>query len=110
MLTQVGIKAPKISFNFLRFFTDAKKIDDDNLFRKVDEMIEKEIKPILQADGGDIYLHDIKDGCMVVELHGACSSCPSKNSTLYNGVLGAVNERFPEIVDIRQKLDFEDFD
>ena len=99
----------KTNFNFLRFFTNKEsKLDNEALFKKVDEIIEKRIRPSIQADGGDITLHDIKNGCMIVSLEGACTHCPSSKSTLYHGVLGIVNDEVPEIVDIRLKLDFED--
>jgi len=83
-------------------------MDPEALFKKVDEIIEKRIRPVLQADGGDITLHDIKDGCLIVSLDGACTHCSSKKSTLHYGVLGAINDEIPEITDIRLKMDFED--
>lgn len=45
-----------------------------------------EIKPKLQADGGDIELVDFKDGVVKVRLKGACGSCPMAQVTLTNFV------------------------
>ena len=95
------IFTPKISFT--RFLAST-----PTLYERVNEIVEKQIRPILQMDGGDISLFDVKDGVMIVELEGACTNCRSKGSTLRNGVLAAVNEQIPEIVGIRQKIDFED--
>ena len=93
------------SFDFLRLIT---KDASQALFEKVDKIIEEKIRPAIASDGGDVSLEDIQNGCMVVSLSGACSHCPSKKITLRNGILGLVQDEVPEIVGIREKLDFED--
>ena len=47
---------------------------------KINNIIETQISPELQKDGGDINLVDVKDNKVFVKLHGKCSSC--KNATL----------------------------
>jgi len=47
---------------------------------KINNIIETQISPELQKDGGDIALIDIKDNKVFVKLQGKCSSC--KNATL----------------------------
>lgn len=47
---------------------------------KINNIIETQISPELQKDGGDINLVDIKDNKVYVKLHGKCSTC--KNATL----------------------------
>ena len=94
-----------------RSFAEAvKPKEEKTLFQRVNDIIEKDIRPFIQQDGGDIELHDIKNGCMIVSLEGACTHCGSKNSTLQYGVLGAVQDQIPEITNIRLKLPFDDFD
>ena len=64
---------------------------------KVQEVIE-EIRPNLQADGGDIELVDITDeGVVKVRLKGACSGCPGAAMTLKMGVERVLMERIPEV-------------
>ena len=64
----------------------------------VEGFIKDEIAPKLQADGGDIKLIEIKeDNTVIVELTGACASCPFSQMTLRNGVENALRERFPEL-------------
>ena len=47
----------------------------------------KKIRPMLQADGGDIELVDVsKDGIVKVKLTGACGCCPMSQMTLKNAV------------------------
>ncbi len=61
----------------------------------IQQVIEHEIRPMLQADGGDIELIDI-DGKMVqVALRGHCAWCRVKDFTLK----GAIEERLKELVD-----------
>lgn len=45
-----------------------------------------EIKPWLQADGGDIELVAIENDLVKVRLKGACAGCPMAQMTLRNGV------------------------
>jgi Fe-S cluster biogenesis protein NfuA len=64
---------------------------------KVRNVIEQ-IRPYLQADGGDISFIGITDENVVnVELQGACGSCPYSRMTLKNGVEEAVKRAIPEI-------------
>ncbi len=57
-----------------------------------------DIRPHLQADGGDIELVEVTaDGIVKVRLVGACSGCPGAAMTLQLGVERAVKERVPEI-------------
>src|SRR5829696_213977 len=55
------------------------------------EQVEKTIeviRPALQADGGDITLHDVDEatGIVKVELTGACVGCPASTQTLKAGI------------------------
>ena len=57
-----------------------------------------DIRPQLQADGGDIELVEVtEDGVVKVRLVGACSGCPGAAMTLQLGVERAVKARVPEI-------------
>lgn len=56
-----------------------------------------EIRPALQADGGDIEFLGIEDGYVKVRLVGACSGCPSSTMTLQMGVERAIKQKVPEI-------------
>jgi len=57
-----------------------------------------EIRPRLQADGGDIeFLGITEDNVVQVRLQGACAGCPGAAMTLKMGVERIVKERVPEI-------------
>jgi Fe-S cluster biogenesis protein NfuA len=64
---------------------------------KVKNVIDQ-IRPYLQADGGDIKFMELTEENVVnVELQGSCGSCPFSRMTLKNGVEEAVKRALPEI-------------
>ncbi len=71
--------------------------NNEELSLKVKNIIEQ-IRPYLQADGGDISFVELtEDNVVNVELQGACGSCPFSRMTLKNGVEEAVKKALPEI-------------
>ena len=52
---------------------------------------------MLEADGGNIELIDVKDGEVFVHLLGACGTCPASTMTLKLGVERALKEAIPGI-------------
>jgi len=61
------------------------------------EAVINEIRPLLQADGGDIELVDVEDGVVKVRLRGACAGCPGAQMTLKMGVERKLKEQIPEV-------------
>lgn len=57
----------------------------------------KKIRPMLQADGGDVELVDVVDGIVSVRLKGACSGCPMSQMTLKNGIERLLKQEIPEV-------------
>lgn len=69
----------------------------EELTRKVTNVIDQ-IRPYLQADGGDIAFVNLTDDNVVnVELQGACAGCPMSMMTLKGGVESAMKKAIPEI-------------
>lgn len=69
----------------------------NELERKVKNVLEQ-IRPYLQADGGDInYIGLTDDNVVNVELMGACGSCPYSIITLKNGVETAIKKAIPAV-------------
>ncbi len=64
--------------------------------KKVKEALE-EIKPKIQADGGDIELVGIENGIVKVRLKGACVGCPMSALTLKQGVERLIKQKIPEV-------------
>ena len=59
-----------------------------------------EIRPSLQADGGDVELVDVEDGIVKVRLTGACGGCPMSQMTLKNGIERILKQEVPEVVSV----------
>ncbi len=68
-----------------------------DLKEKVQGVIDT-IRPLLQADGGDIILKEVlEDGTVRGELTGACQGCPGAAMTLKNGVEQRLKQAIPEV-------------
>ncbi len=74
--------------------------DEDKIVKEIREIIETRVRPAVMQDGGDIVFHDFKDGIVRVELHGACSGCPSSTVTLKNGIENMLKYYVPEVVSV----------
>lgn len=65
------------------------------------ESVLNEIKPSLQADGGDVELIDVsEDGVIQVRLTGACRNCPMSQLTLKMGIERILKEKVPEVKEV----------
>ena len=63
----------------------------------------QDVRPSLQADGGDIELVSVsEDGIVKVRLTGACGSCPMATMTLKQGVEGYLKKNIPEVKEVVQ--------
>jgi len=63
---------------------------------KVKEAI-NEIRPMLQADGGDVELVGIDGSIVKVRLKGSCAGCPMSQMTLQMGIERLLKEKIPEV-------------
>lgn len=67
---------------------------------KVEAALNK-IRPMLQADGGDVELIDVtNDGIVKVKLRGACMGCPMSQMTLKAGIEKQLMTDVPEIKEV----------
>jgi Fe-S cluster biogenesis protein NfuA len=74
------------------------------LFENVQRAIQ-DVRPSLQADGGDIELVSVgDDGIVKVRLTGACGSCPMSTMTLKQGVENYLKKVIPEVKEVVQAL------
>ena len=75
-------------------------ITDEKILNKIKKALD-EIRPFLEADGGDINFIELTDNWVVkVKLVGACSSCNISMMTLKNGVEMAVKRAVPEVKEV----------
>lgn len=66
---------------------------------KIEEVM-SQIRPALEADGGNVELVDVNDGVVQVKLTGACGSCPMSTLTLKMGIERILKEKIPEIKEV----------
>ena len=61
------------------------------------ESVLDQIRPAMQADGGNVEVIDVVNGVVSVRLCGTCIACPSKNLTLKLGIEKTLRARLPWI-------------
>jgi len=67
---------------------------------KVEQVLEK-IRPMLQADGGNVDLVEVTDdGVVKLKLTGSCGCCPMSQMTLKMGIEKLLKEEIPEIKEV----------
>jgi Fe-S cluster biogenesis protein NfuA len=87
------------SFTILTINQVNQTIGENIMKEKVEKALEK-VRPMLQADGGDVELVDVQDGIVTVRLQGACGGCPMSQMTLKNGIERILKEEVPEVVSV----------
>lgn len=71
-----------------------------DLRQRVEEAL-KDIRPSLQADGGDLELVSVSDdGIVTLRLTGACGGCPMSQMTLKMGIEKTLKQRVPEVKEV----------
>ena len=67
---------------------------------KIEQALAK-IRPVLQADGGDVQLVEVgADGVVKVRLQGACGGCPMSQLTLKMGIERLLKKEVPEVTSV----------
>ncbi len=75
------------------------KLSNIKKIKMIEETLEREIRPALKHDGGDIELVDVVGNHVLVATRGACASCQASNQTLKNFVEAKLRELvLPELV------------
>ena len=59
-----------------------------------------QIRPQLQADGGDVEFVAFEKGTVKVRLQGHCAGCPMSMMTLKQGIEGFLKKQVPEVVQV----------
>lgn len=72
---------------------------DETVQKKVEKALD-EIRPNIQADGGDVKLISVDKGVVKVKLKGHCVGCPMSALTLKQGIESHIRQRVPEIVKV----------
>lgn len=79
--------------------TDEEPLEGEALVARVREVLD-ECRPMVQADGGDIELLDVRDDVVHLQLTGNCVGCPSSQATLRHGIERRLKAKIPQLVGI----------
>lgn len=82
--------------------TPANAANQTEIERKIQEVLDNEIRPAVAMDGGDIAFGRYEDGVVYLQMQGSCSSCPSSVATLKMGVETRLKEVVPEVKEVVQ--------
>lgn len=70
---------------------------------QIKEVLEQ-VRPSLQADGGDVEFVSYDNNIVSVQLQGACGSCPMSTITLKQGIEAAIIKAVPEVKSVEQVM------
>lgn len=74
-----------------------------DMSKKQVESILEELRPAIQADGGDVHLVDITtEGVVQVRFEGECLRCPSRDMTLRSGIETTLCNRLQDITGVEE--------
>lgn len=72
--------------------------NESDIVKQIRELIDTRVRPAVAQDGGDIIFRGFADGIVSLELHGACSGCPSSTATLKGGIENMLKHYVPEVI------------
>lgn len=67
---------------------------------RIKELLDKYVKPAVEADGGHIAFRSFTEGIVNLALQGSCSGCPSSSITLKSGIEGLLKRMVPEVKEV----------
>ena len=74
--------------------------DDDDVVKRIKELLENYVKPAVEMDGGAIQFKSQDEGVVSLMLQGSCSGCPSSMITLKAGIEGMMKRMIPEVKEV----------
>ena len=74
---------------------------DPETMEKLQNLVDERVRPAVAQDGGDITFRGFENGVVFLEMHGACSGCPSSTVTLKDGVENLLKHYVPEVQEVR---------
>ena len=78
-------------------FEPPAKANDDAITAKIRMILERDVRPYVEQDGGEIVFAGYHDGVVEVILQGACAGCPSSSITLKMGIEARLKEEIAEV-------------
>jgi NifU-like protein len=79
-----------------------KRLTNIQKIKLIEEVLEREIRPVLKKDGGDIELIDVDGDYVLVSLRGACGSCAKSRTTLKEYVEKTLREQVVDTLTVEE--------
>ena len=102
ILDRLWNTAPKTPVEVTPPAAKKKKLTNIQKMKLIEETLEREVRPALKADGGDIELIDIDGDKVMVSLRGRCSSCAASQATLGQFVQSKLREFVSEDLEVEE--------
>lgn len=67
---------------------------------KIKEVLDRDIRPAVAMDGGDIVFERFEDGIVYLYMQGSCAGCPSSTATLKMGIETRLKQAVPEVQEV----------
>lgn len=80
--------------------TNEVSADDDDVVKRIKELLENYVKPAVEMDGGAIQFKSYEAGRVNLMMQGSCSGCPSSMITLKAGIEGMMKRMIPEVKEV----------
>ena len=77
-----------------------KQIFSNQTEQKIHEILDRQIRPAVASDGGDVIFDSYEDGILRLHLQGSCSHCPSSIMTLKAGIEAMLKREIPELKEV----------
>jgi len=75
-----------------------KNLPEDLL--KIEEILDKRIRPGLQGDGGDLRTLSYKENVLMVQYQGACGTCPSSSTGTLDAIRAILQDEFDPAIEV----------
>lgn len=68
--------------------------------KEIEEILDKTIRPGLQADGGDLVTLSYEDNILLVQYQGACGTCPSATTGTLEAIKSILRDEYNPDLDV----------
>lgn len=73
---------------------------ESDIESKIREILDRDIRPAVAMDGGDITFDRYEAGVVYLHMQGSCAGCPSSTATLKMGIETRLREAIPDVLEV----------
>jgi Fe-S cluster biogenesis protein NfuA len=99
----IEVELPTHNPAFVVAETQKAKVDRSNLspeLQNIEEIIDRTIRPGLQADGGDLEVVELDGNILTIRYEGACGGCPSAMLGTLEAIKNILRNEVNENIDV----------